>query len=186
MTTETKTRKKPEKVLTFEELNTKKLREKIELYRSEVARAATGEMLSEKELEAVGEALAFMHLPDLCWARDIQALRDYREAAAAAAEMAERRPELEAEAATLVAKVKQLEEELKQTRARLNYCGNVSTQSQANQMRRKHELETVHPHLLADLDLAMNLRAEARGKAHAKQVPMNQFLSGVPAEGWST
>jgi hypothetical protein len=186
MTTATKTKKKPEKVLTFEELNAKKLREKIEHYRSEVARAAAGEMLSEKELEGVGEALAYMHLPDLCWARDIQALRDHREAAAAAAEMAERRPELEAEAATLVAKVKQLEEELKTARARLNYCGNVSAQAQANELRRQRELETVHPHLLADLDLAMKLRAEARSKSQAKQVPMKQFLTGIPVEGWST
>jgi multidrug efflux pump subunit AcrA (membrane-fusion protein) len=177
--TKTKKTSDPEKVVSFEELNTRKLREKMEAYRDYVRRAADGEMIAAEQLEVVGENLAYMHLPEMCWERDVRALREYREATAAAEEMAGKQADLDLETSQLVAKIQQLEAELKAARTRLNYCGKVAPMVHANQLRRAHELTIVHPHLLLDLDQAVALRAEARAKAYAKQIPAKTL------EGWS-
>lgn len=184
MATATKTKKEPEQVLTFEQINEKKLREKIEAYRGFVKRAAEGEMLPEEALEAVADILAFLYLPDYCWARDVEAIRKHKHDADAVAEMTSKQPKLEAEAKELVVKIRQLEEDLKQARTRLNYCSVITPASLVERMRRMRELETVHPHLLADLDLAVQVRAEARAKMQAKQVPAKP--AGRVLEGWST
>ena len=181
MTTATKTRKAKEPVqpVSFAEMNARKIREKIEAYRGYVQRAADGELLDEKQLEEVGEILAFLLLPDMCWERDIRALRDYREALAAAEEMASKQPQFDIEAGELSAKIKQLEAELKEATTRLNYLARVAPRAQASEMQRANELRSLNPHLLLDLEQAVALRAEAKAKAHAKQVPAKTL------EGWS-
>jgi predicted nuclease with TOPRIM domain len=181
MTTATKTRKAKEleQPVSFAEINARKIREKIEAYRGYVERAVDGELLDEKQLEEVGEILAFLLLPDMCWERDIRALRDYRETAAAAEELAGKQPQYQLEASELVAKVKQLEAELRESQTRLNYLARVAPRTQANEMQRQNELRSLHPHLLLDLEHAVALRAEAKAKTHAKQVPAKTL------EGWS-
>jgi len=181
MTTATKTRKakEPQQPISFAEMNARKIRERIETYRGHVERAVDGEQLDEKQLEEAGEILAFLLLPDMCWERDIRALRDYREASAAAEEMASKQPQFELEAGQLSARIKQLEAELKEAKTRLHYLAQVAPRSQANEMQRTNELRSLHPHLLLDLEQAVLLRAEAKAKAHAKQVPEKTL------EGWS-
>ena len=174
-----KTKKKPEEVLTFGELNTRKLREKIEAYRGRVAQAADGELVDEKGLEEVSEALAYLQLPEMCWERDIRALNEYRQAGAAAEEIQAKQPQLDAEAGELQTKIAAMKKELGECEARLNYCAKVAPLVQAEQLRRQNELKTLHPHLLLGLEQAVALRAEARQKAQAKQVPAKTL------EGWS-
>ena len=179
MTTATKTKKQPVAVPTFEELAAQKMRETIEAYRAAVEREASGERLLGEDLEKVESMLGAMHLPGICWARDVQAQRDYRSASAAISASDAARASQAAEAEELVKQIKQLEEQIAKARGRLHECTSMAEMRYVNVCRRQAELETVHPHLLGPIEQAVAQRLAHKSKALGG--PGQQ-----PREGWST
>jgi hypothetical protein len=179
MTTATKTKKQPEAVPTFEELAAQKMRQTIEAYRAAVEREASGERLLGEDLEKVESMLAAMHLPGICWARDVQAQRNYRTAAAAASAGDAARASERAEAEDLLKQIKQLEEQIAKAKGRFHECTSIAEMRYVNSCQRQAELETVHPHLLAPIEQAVAQRLAHKSKALGG--PGEQ-----PREGWST
>jgi septal ring factor EnvC (AmiA/AmiB activator) len=176
MTTATpKRRSKPaEPQMTLEEMAGAKLRETLEQYRHLVAEAADGEQFFQPQLEHVAGLLEHLRLPAFTFDRDVQALRKYRQLEAEAASVEATRQQDADEAKVLNAEIAAVTRRLAQARGRLHELTVVRPQLFIGLNRRLGELEVEHPHLLARLAKAMQLRLAAQQRQAAKP----------PREGW--
>ncbi len=169
---------------TFAEIAAKRMRETVAKYREHVRRAASGERMDAEQLGQVLELLAFMHLPEFAWERDVQAHRDYVTASKAAAECQLKRPASEARMQEVTARIKQVEAELKALRAEHYTLGQVEPMTRVAHGQRINELELNHPHVFADIDAAARLRSEAKAKATGGR-PALVASSEITTGGWA-
>jgi len=182
MPTTTRRPKADTQPATFAEIAARKMRETIEQYRGFVQRAASGEELNAEDFDRVLEALAYMRLPEYAWTRDVQAQRDYTAATAAVAEATSKGPANDARLVEVVARIKEIEGELKVLQAERNVLANVEPMVRVGQMQRVNELHVNHPHLFLDAADAARMRQEAKDKAAGgKPAP----ASSEPVTTWS-
>lgn len=182
-TTSRKTAAQKTSVLSFAEITTGKMRDRIETYRGFVTRAAAGESLSEKELGQVCDLLEAMHLPDYAWSRDVDAYRAYQSAKKDEQTLESQRPKDASRAVALRERLVALEAEMKQVQGELFTVAEYKPGQIVNVMRRQNELETIHPHVLASLDVAVELRMKAVQRA--RTTPANRVEADHNV-GWST
>jgi hypothetical protein len=145
--------------ITFAEINARKVRERVEAYREIVGRHATGGRLTVDDMERAGELLEQLGLPQYTFERDVQAVQrakatgDKLQAAVDAQPgNAERAGVLAAEIEALRIKLESLREEHRRAVA-----GASKGTAYEHTLR---QLAAEHPHVLADLDTAVQLRIE--------------------------
>ncbi len=145
--------------ITFEEINQRRVRERIEAYREIVTRRATGVMLTVEDMERAGELLDLLGLPAYAFDRDTDAIIRHRQITA-------KMQSAEDAVATHRARAAEVSAEIEATRARLEVLreehrralagvGKPGAYSNSVVM-----MENEHPHVLGDLDLAVRLRIE--------------------------
>ena len=156
---------------TFAEIAAAKMADTLTKYRDYVARAAGGESLDAGELEKVLELLAYLRLPEYAWTRDVAAHRDHAAANKAVEEMRSTKVTDAAKAEKVAERIKQIDEELKSLRQELHNLTTVSELRRVGEGQRVNELTANHPHLFADLSVAVRLRQEARDKATGTRHP---------------
>jgi hypothetical protein len=161
--------------VSFEELARKRLVDTIEEYRAAVARSAGGEQLTEEELTRVLELLDTLRLPTIAWVRDVQAFRDHAAARKAEAAALERKPGHEQRLQKILAEIKEAEQKLATLRAERLHLAETEPALRVQYARQAIELEAGHPHVLAPIDQAIELRLQAMGKQ-----------SKTSGTGWST
>lgn len=174
----TMTTKKPKAAaapVSFEELARKRLFQSLADYREFVRRSATNETLTEEELTRVLEILDLLRLPTVAWVRDAQAFRDYQAARKAEAAALERKPGHEQRLQTILAEIKDAEQKLATLRAERLQLAESEPALRVQYARQALELEAGHPHLLAPIDQAVDLRLQAMSKA-----------STTTKSGWGT
>ena len=169
MTTATATKAKPSKApavpMTFAEIAAQKMRDTIEQYREQVARAAGGEAIDPVSAEKVLAMLAFMHLPDYAWDRDVAAHRDYAATTAAIEQATADAPARELRLVEVVARIKAIEEELKALQSERHTLASVDPMVRVGHMSRRNELTVNHPHLFLEVEQAAQMRSDAKAKA---------------------
>jgi hypothetical protein len=143
--------------ITFAEIAKNKTRERLEAYRQIVHRRADGEMLSVADMERAGELLDQLGLPLYTFDRDADAVRrfrlvrdKYQAAVDAVPESQRQTAELAAEIESLKQRVASLQERHRIASAK---AGKPAAYSQTVAM-----LQLDHPHVLADIDKAAELR----------------------------
>ena len=146
--------------VTFEEIANKRLRERLESYRAFVKRHAAGEVLKPNEMEVVAELLEQIGLPDYAFARDAEALNRYSKTASKWSAFVADEPAMRERGKALVAEIKEATERLNALRAeahRIEIIGSGKAASYATSM---NQLAAEHPHVLADIEVAVRLRSE--------------------------
>jgi hypothetical protein len=143
--------------VTFAELAKGKAKERLEAYRGIVQRRADGEVLGVADMERAAELLDQLGLPLYCFDRDCEAIarfrlaRDkYQAAVDAVPENQQRVAELADEIATAKSRLLMLHEQHRIAAARIA--------KPANYVQSVQMIKLDHPHLLADLDEAAELR----------------------------
>jgi hypothetical protein len=170
-------------VPTFTEIAHGKMRDRIEAYRDYVARAAGGEKLPEADLGKVLELLEQMGLPDFAWARDVDAAKAFALAKQDEQRMESERPADAARAKALSERLAALEVEMQGVRGELYQVAEWKPSKLVDVMRRQHELEAGHPHVLGSLDVATELRVKAVERS--RTIPASR-PQGDRNTGWST
>lgn len=161
MATATKSKPATETALpvTFEEINRRKVRERIAAYREIVGQRANGENLTVADMERAAELLDQLGLPGYTFARDVEAVQrfklvrgKYDAAIEAAPAHKQRAEELVGEIDAARKKLEALREEHRVATVKGNK-GTAYLHSAA-------QMQTEHPHVLGDLDEAVRLRIE--------------------------
>lgn len=145
--------------ITFDEINRRKVRERIEAYRDIVTRRATGGRLTVEDMERASELLEQLGLPQFTFDRDVEAVQRFRAvtdkvdaATAAAPANKQRADELAVEIEATRRRLETLREEHRTATAKANkptaYVQSVAM------------LRHDHPHMLASLDEAVQVRIE--------------------------
>jgi len=158
--TTTKTRKtEPSPPPTLDGVARKKLRARLEEYRSLLAQQAAGDELTEADLIRVAEILESLGLPDFAWTRDVEAVQrhaavkaKFRTAVDAEPANRDRSVEVARELEALQAKLLALREELRRAQA-----GTIKSTTYAQSMA---QIEAEHPHAVGDIETAVTLRLE--------------------------
>ena len=162
MATATKTKADPKPAaepMTFADIASKRLRERITQYRDLVRRHASGGQLSVAEMELAADLMEQIGLPQYTFERDADAMRRFTLVQAKVQAAVDAAPEHKAKATELADKIeaarKQLatmQEEHRQAVAKGNKAGAYAhTLSQ---------LASEHPTVLADIETAVQLRGE--------------------------
>ena len=157
--TKSKPATQPAQPVTFEEINRRKMRERVEAYREIVTRYATGETMTVADMEQAAELLDQLGLPQYAFDRDADAVRRFNatrakyDTAVEAADPSRQRAEaLTVEIDVLRKKLEALREEQRIMGSR---AGKPAAYGQT-----LSQLKHDHPHVLADLDTATKLRIE--------------------------
>jgi hypothetical protein len=143
--------------VSFAEIAKSKAKERLTAYRDIVRRRADGEMLSVADMERAGELLDQLGLPLYCFDRDADAFKRFRQAREkyqaavdAVPENQQRAAELADEIAAAKSRLQMLHEQHRIASARIA--------KPANYVQSVQMIELDHPHLLADIDHAAELR----------------------------
>lgn len=149
----------PAAPITFAEIAHNRLAERLTAYRELVRRHASGEVLGVAEMERVADLMDLIGLPQFAFDRDAEAILRYdavsvKHKAAIANEPAarERAVQLHGEMEEVTRKLAVLREEHRRAVA-----ASSKGSSYAHTLA---QLGSEHPHVLADLDVAVRLRAE--------------------------
>lgn len=144
----------PAEPITFDEINRRKVRERVEAYRDIVTRRATGGRLTVEDMERAAELLELLGLPQYTFDRDVEAVQKFnavndkvQAAIDAAPEHKQRAAALTLEVETTRKRLEALREEQRLATAKANkpaaYVQTVAL------------LRNDHPHMLADIDDAV-------------------------------
>ena len=167
MTTATKAPRKakqPAPELTLDQVAEQSLRDCLSQYREQVEAAADGRQLDARGLEIVESLLRDLELPTVAWDRDVAALKKHRQLRDQAEQLQANRPAEMEEAKRLQAEIPHIERRLTEARAKLNELTNVRTATGVGLDQRLAELRVNHPHVLGDVDRAVELKLAARRK----------------------
>ena len=146
--------------VTFEEIARKKLRERIEAYRGFVQRHAAGELLDETEMTQAAELLDHLGLPQYAFERDAKALINHARSLAKWEAYVANEPQMRERGKALTVEIKALAEKLNAAKAEVHRIELGSGMKAAAYGQTVNELRVNHPHVLADLDTAVQLRIE--------------------------
>jgi hypothetical protein len=146
-------------VVTFAEINARKVRERIEAYRNIVQRRATGEIVTVSDMERAAELLEQLGLPQYTFDRDVEAMQRFKAATDkvqaaidAAPAHKQRAEELVVEIEAARKRLEILKEEHRLVTAKAN---KPTTYGQTVAML-KHD----HPHVLGSITDAVRFRVE--------------------------
>lgn len=161
MATATKSRpaSEPAAPVTFDEINRRKVRERIEAYREIVGKHAMGGTLTVSDMEQAAELLEQLGLPQYTFDRDVDAVRRFkvtRDKHDAAADAA---PEYRERAEKLAAEIKAMEGRLQAMREEYRLASNRIGKASAY-ITSMAQMQHDHPQVLADLDTAVRIRIE--------------------------
>lgn len=142
---------------TFADIARKKMRERVEAYRSLLTRHAKGDPLTEADLSEVADLLELLGLPDYAWGRDTEAMQRFavveakhRAAVDAAPAHQQRSVELARDVESLQAKLAVAREKLRRAQAGANKSEAYS--------RSLAQLASEHPHAIGPIETAVSLR----------------------------
>ena len=159
MTTATKAWVPAPPPMSFEEIAHRKVRDHLKAYRQIVEKHAAGELVSGDEMEAAAQSLDHLGLPGYTFARDVEALHRHKATTKKhdAAVVAE--PEHTARAAELAVEIDAVRAKYQKLREEHRLASSHSSQP-ALFRQTLEQLQLDHPHVLADLDIATQLRIE--------------------------
>ncbi|MFN6191810.1 MAG: hypothetical protein ACK48S_12920 [Planctomycetia bacterium] len=145
--------------ITFEEINRRKVGERIAAYREIVGRRAAGEPLAVADMERAGELLDQLGLPAFAFDRDTEAMQRCRAARAKHDAAQEAAPAHRQRAEELAVEIEAVRRKLETLREEHRIAMAKSTKSAAY-MHTVAQLEVEHPHVIGDLAQAVRLRIE--------------------------
>ena len=143
--------------ITFAGIAKSKTRERLEAYRKIVERRADGEMLGVADMERAGELLDQLGLPLYSFDRDTDAVRRYRLARDKYQSAVDAVPESQRQAVELAAEVATLKQRLASLQEQHRLATAKASKPEAYRQT-VAMLQLDHPHVLADLDQAAELR----------------------------
>jgi len=163
MATATKTKAaapaEPAVPITFEEINRRKVQERLTAYREIVQRHADGEAITVPDMERAGELLEQLGLPQYTFERDVQAIQRAAVSKAKWQAAVEAQPANAKRAAELAVEIEATRKKWEMLREEHRKASSGATKAGAydNSLR---QLAAEHPHVLGDLDTAVRLRIE--------------------------
>lgn len=146
--------------VTFDEINRRKVRERIEGYRSIVHRQATGGKMTAEDMEQAAELLEHLGLPLYTFERDVEALRRAETANAKLKAASDAAPANQARAAAIAAEIETMQTKLAAMREE-HRRAIASHNKPAAYNQTLAQLASEHPHVLADIGTAVELRLES-------------------------
>ncbi len=155
----TKQPEAPPVPVTFEEIAQRRTRERLESYRELIRRHAAGETMNVADMEKVLELLDLLGLPEFAHARDVQAMQRFKIATDKYQAAIDAQPAHAIRASELVVEVEATQKKLVMLREQLHH-ENAKRNKPAAYDQTLKQLQHDHPHVLADLDLAVRLRTE--------------------------
>lgn len=139
----------------------KRLRQRLTEYRSLVEQAVAGQQLTEDQLGKVYDILSGIGLAPYTFERDVEGVKQHARNLAKWQEYRQREP-ADRERQQLVAEeIKTLTEQLNALRAEAHRLSMSLPLKAAGAGQRVNELMALHPHVLLDLDAAVDVRAKA-------------------------
>jgi hypothetical protein len=145
--------------VTFAAINARKVRERIESYREIVTRYAAGSTMTVEDMERAAELLEHLGLPQYAFTRDAEAMQrakatgdKLKAAIDAQPANAQRAADLTVEIEALRRKLETLREEHRRASAAAGKGGAYD--------HTLRQLAHEHPHVLADLDTAVQIRID--------------------------
>ena len=144
---------------TFAEINERKVRERLEAYREIVQRHANGEPVTVEDMERAGELLEQLGLPQYAFERDVLAMQRAKVSRDKLAAAVEAQPAAAKRAAELATEIEATRKKLETLRLEFHKAQAGAGKPAAYQ-HTLHQLGAEHPHLLADLTVAVRLRIE--------------------------
>ena len=143
--------------MTFAGIAKNKTRERLEAYRKIVERRADGEMLGVADMERAGELLDQLGLPLYSFDRDTDAMKRYRLARDKYQAAVDAMPEYQRQAVELAAEIATLKKRLASLQEQHRLATAKASKPEAYRQT-VAMLQLDHPHVLADLDQAAELR----------------------------
>jgi hypothetical protein len=162
MATATRTKSEPKPAaqpITFDEIAQRRTRERLTAYRELIRRNAAGEILTVEEMEQVLELLDVLGLPQWAHERDVQAMQRFKIAIEKYQAAIDKQPAHAIRANELAAEIETAQKKLVMLREQLHHENAKWNKPTAYDQTIK-QLQSEHPHVLADLDLAVRLRTE--------------------------
>ena len=154
----------PQAVPSMEERLARRIRERLEQYRTAVTRHADGERFTERQLEQVAETLDGLGLAGSAWDADAQAIQQHRRLTEREAELAAAEEGNAAKARELRDEIAELEKRLGLLRGEQHRLSSIEPLNRVAVIRRLNELKSQHQHVLADIDAAVAHRQAALEK----------------------
>jgi hypothetical protein len=144
---------------TFAEINARRVGERIETYRGIVERHANGKPMTVTDMEQAGELLEQLGLPQYAFERDVEAMQRANVTRAKLAAAIEAQPAAAARASELAGEIEAMRKKLETLREehRQMLARSIKGNSYEHSLR---QLGSEHPHVLANLDVAVRLRIE--------------------------
>lgn len=156
----TKTKPEPKAataVVTFAEINARKVRERIEQYRDIVQRRAAGAVVTMEDMGHAADLLELLGLPQYTFDRDVDAVQRFATASGKVQAAADAAPAYKQRAAELTVEIEQARKRLEALRDEQRIATAKANKASAYGQTittLKHD----HPHVLADLDEAVRFR----------------------------
>ena len=144
---------------TFAEITARKVRERIEAYREIVGRHAAGETLTVADMERAAELLDQLGLPQYAWDRDVDAMRRAKATGDKLQAALDGQPANAQRAADLAVEIEALRRKLEMLREEHRKASSAASKAAAYDQTMQ-QLAHDHPHVLADLDTAVQIRIE--------------------------
>jgi hypothetical protein len=145
--------------VTFAEINARKVRERIESYREIVTRYAAGNTMTVEDMERAAELLEHLGLPQYAFTRDAEALQRAKVTGDKLQAALDGQPANAQRAADLAVEIEALRKKLETLREEHRRASAGASKGGAYDHTLR-QLAHEHPHVLADLDTAVQHRIE--------------------------
>lgn len=145
--------------ISFDEIARKKMRERLEAYRTFVRQYAESGTLNELEMEKAAELLDLLFLPPYAFMRDVEAVQRHNRTHSKWAAAVENEPANRERARQLNAEIAEVEKRLRALREEAQKA-NAATGKPSAYGQTLAQLAVDHPHVLAEIDTAVKLRIE--------------------------
>jgi len=161
MTVKTKTPAEATPLLSYAEVARKRLRQRLTEYRAIVEQAVAGKQLTEDQLGNVYDILSGIGLAPYTFERDVEGVKKHAQSLAKWHEYQQREPADRERQRVVGDEIKTLTEQLNGLKAEAHRLSMSLPLKAAGAGQRVNELKALHPHVLLDLDDAVDVRAKA-------------------------
>lgn len=146
-------------VVTFAEINARKVRERIEAYRDIVQRRATGGVVTVEDMERAAELLEQLGLPQFTFDRDVEAVQRLKAVTDKVQAAVEAAPAHKQRAAELVVEIEAARKRLEALREE-HRIAMVKANKGGAYGQTIATLQHDHPHVLGNIDDAVRFRVQ--------------------------
>lgn len=162
-TTKTRTRTKSEDTTppTFADVARKRIRAALTVYRSLVEKAVAGQQLGEEDMVSVYDSLERLKLAPFTFERDQAGIREHARNVEKWNAAVEREPAERERGRQVSEEITTLTKRLNELKAEAHRLSTSGPLKQAGYLQRVNQLVNDHPHVLIDLDKAVEVRAQA-------------------------